>query len=74
MKMQDTSLKLKGTRVIELPVMSAFRTRASKGISEGGTFLFSAPRDTEDLLIKSKKNVWAQAFFMSWGADPGVNR
>ena len=42
-RMQDTSLRLRGARVIELPVVSRFGMRASKGISREGTLSFQRP-------------------------------
>jgi len=72
-KIQDTSLRLGGARIIELPVVRRSGTRASKGISREGTLFFSASRDTEDLL-KIRAMCEAQVIFLSWDADLGVNR
>jgi len=72
-RMQDTSLRLREARVIELPVVSRSGTRASKGISHEGTFFFSASRDTEDLLNR-RMMCGAQVIFISRDADLGVNR
>ena len=71
--MQDVRPGLRGTMVTELPVISRFNTRASKGISREGTFFFHASRDTEGLL-KISKMCRAQVIFMSRGAYLGVNR
>ncbi len=68
--MQDASLRVNGTRVIELPVISRFGIRASKGISWEGTFFFSASRDTEDLL-KTRARCEAQVIFISRDANLG---
>ena len=72
-RMQDTSLRLSGARVIELPVVSRFGRRASKRISREDTFFFSASRDTEDLLNR-RMMFGAQAILISRDADLGVNR
>jgi len=73
MKMQDARLGLKGTMATELPVISAFRTRASKGISREGTLFFGRPEIPGDLLRIN--NVFgARVIFVSRGADLGVNR
>lgn len=71
--MQNASLRLRRTRVIELPVDSRFGKRASKEISRQGTFLFSASRDAEGLL-KQEDTMSGQVIFSSRGADLGVNR
>ena len=70
---QDISSRLRGATVIELPMVSRFGTRASKGISREGTFFFSASRDTEELL-KRRGVSQAQVIFISRDADLGVNR
>jgi len=57
----------------ELPIISTFSTRASKGISREGTLFFSASRDTEDLL-KTRTMCEVQVIFISRDADLGVNR
>jgi len=72
-KIQDTSLRLGGARIIELPVVRRSGTRASKGIPREGTLFFSASRDTEDL-FKRVTMRGAQAIFISRDADFGVNR
>ena len=56
----------------ELPVIRAFRKRASRGISREGTLSFLASRDAEDL--RNNNDVDGQVIFMSRGADLGVNR
>lgn len=61
--MRDASLRLKGTRVIELPVISRFGTRASRGISQEGTLFFWRPEILKNCSI-----------FVSRGTDLGVNR
>lgn len=43
--MQDTTLRLRRTRVIELPAVRQFGKHAYKGIPWEGTFFFPAPRD-----------------------------
>lgn len=71
MKIQDASLRLTGTMATELPVISPFRRRASKGISREGTLFFWRP---EMLKTCSRAMCEAQVIFLSRGADLGVNR
>jgi len=71
MKMQDISLRLTGTEVIELPVIRGLNTRASKGISREGTLSFWRPEIPKTC---SRAMCEAQAIFISRGADLGVNR
>ena len=72
--MQDARPGLRGSRVIELPVISRFNTRASREISREGTFFVLASRDTEDPAQTRKYYVGAEVIFLSRGADLGVNR
>lgn len=72
MKIQDASLRLTGTMATELPVISSFRMRASRGISREGTLFFGVPRYRRP--AQDRRKCEAQVIFISRGADLGVNR
>jgi hypothetical protein len=50
--MPDTSLKITGTRAMELPVAETFSTRVFNRAYREGTLFLVAPRDAGDLLKK----------------------